>query len=957
MIENPGKFSPNFAISAFFVVKSKIRYWRGFAGPPSLSDTILDGPNNLIQTPPMMNRLVSALALALLAISPHRAAALTVPVQEDTSTTASGLLTSAQGSASLLSVNKNQVAFLSFGLSNPSVVPAAFQSASIRNATLLIYISSLDQPGDLALHACGPFLEKFPEKTLPPPQTDGAAFYILPAATLRTRSFISVDVTQQVISALASAQDLNLAIETASARLMLGSKEGVASGYAAQLVIDADFAPSSSTSSPPFQIGAVTTGPTPAVSLTGPGATLNFTLPVGPPGIQGPAGNQGPAGPAGSSGPIGPSGAPGLAGPAGPSGPSGPAGPVGPSGPRGIDGPQGPGGLTGPGGPRGLTGPAGPQGLPGITTLINTGTATALAPNVQPDAWKVNGIIYISATGSDATGLRNDTAHPFLSGTAAYAVAQPYDVIQAGPGIWGAPGYPPWLPATITIPLSVRGAGMPQFSPDFTQLVGGTRIFGAWGANTNTQINGFEVRDLGIDSGAALTGPNSPGGGLGLNDVQNFLISNIALLGAGVSSPTGQELLVMSGGPNGGNGVVRNIRVALAGQAVVVKTDNVSIDNLWSYDNWGETLVFKDGGGAEGLNTARHCSLTNSVFTGSNSYPSDIWIDETSTTSSYQTVCDIKMSNITTAKGIAISNANTSLPMNFGSITNWFNDATLSGAAAYPGSLSLTTPWATLGLVYGSISNSESYASKYVCFSPIQFSNVHADNCSIGFELGVSATDTYASFSNCSANNCSYGIVEDSPCAYLLNNPISVTGTSIAPWIGNNPSAAIAWPGNLCYASSFENNLTNTTAETTVVPGQYNEKGTNVLPLVIQNSPINLHIRGRYAATGTDSVVFRVYLGGTLIAQSNPITPAAGAGQSYKYDANFLSRQSGGFDTFDFVQFNSVAGGDSGGFYPYTPAGDAPLTVTAQWSAASPADTLTFDTLNLSIQSRETPSW
>lgn len=150
-----------------------------------------------------------------------------------------------------------------------------------------------------------------------------------------------------------------------------------------------------------LSIGTVSSGSTPAVSVTGtaPNQTLNFVLP------KGDTGATGPTGPAGATGPTGPTGATGSTGPAGPAnaltvgtvftgaegsnatvtitgdspsqtinfsiprgntGATGATGATGPQGPKGDTGLQGIQGIQGPKGDTGDTGPMGPQGPQGL---------------------------------------------------------------------------------------------------------------------------------------------------------------------------------------------------------------------------------------------------------------------------------------------------------------------------------------------------------------------------------------------------------------------------------------------------------------------------------------------------------------------------------------------------------------------------------------------------------------
>jgi hypothetical protein len=186
---------------------------------------------------------------------------------------------------------------------------------------------------------------------------------------------------------------------------------------------------------------------------------------TGPQGIQGIQGPIGPAGPTGSQGAQGPQGVAGSIGATGPQGATGAAGPVGPAGLNwqgtwaagtsyveddavayngasyfcilaivGNAGNQNPTidtihwallaaqGATGPQGPIGATGPVGPQGPQGIQGVPGTGSVVA------------GNAVYVSKTGDDATGVRNNMGLSYATINAALVAAQPGDTIVVFPG-------------------------------------------------------------------------------------------------------------------------------------------------------------------------------------------------------------------------------------------------------------------------------------------------------------------------------------------------------------------------------------------------------------------------------------------------------------------------------------------------------------------------------------------
>ena len=250
---------------------------------------------------------LTILTAVLLTFTGRPLFALTVPVAQDTSSGISGVITNVGGTATFLSVADNQTALIQFDLSNLDVVPASIQPSNITSAVLQLYIVSAKPPGALTLHlVTSPWSETFPSLEKPLPSIDPTVLATIPVSELPSKGFVSVDITASVVAALASGSNLSIAIETAThgAHLALGSKEGPAIGYPAQLDIE------TTTPGPPdgLTIGTVTSGTTPIVTLTGstPNQILNITLAQGPPGVQGEQGIQGIQGIQGLQGQPGP---------------------------------------------------------------------------------------------------------------------------------------------------------------------------------------------------------------------------------------------------------------------------------------------------------------------------------------------------------------------------------------------------------------------------------------------------------------------------------------------------------------------------------------------------------------------------------------------------------------------------------------------------------------------------
>ncbi len=186
------------------------------------------------------NRLALAVTV-LFAFTTGSALALTVPVAEDTYSTATGKLTPATGKSMSLAVNAKQTAFIRFNLSDPAVVPSAIVPGNIVSATLRIFVESVRNPDNLTVHAItSAWTENPVTASAPEPAVDATVLATIPGVALQKDHFVSVDVTAAVQAAL-GVNDFGFALETTSgAKVFFASKEGPALGYAAELEIEAN---------------------------------------------------------------------------------------------------------------------------------------------------------------------------------------------------------------------------------------------------------------------------------------------------------------------------------------------------------------------------------------------------------------------------------------------------------------------------------------------------------------------------------------------------------------------------------------------------------------------------------------------------------------------------------------------------------------------------------------------
>lgn len=182
----------------------------------------------------------AALALALLAAATPLARGLTVPIAQDTASLPTGKIAAATGNGPTLAVNAKQKALLRFDLSDLNLVPAEIDPGNIQSATLRLYVISAKSPGSVTVHAItSNWQEHFTGAPVPLPTISPSSVGTILPADLLAKSFVTVDVTAAVKAALQSGSDFGFSLETTvpTAKIVFASKEGAATGYAAELEI------------------------------------------------------------------------------------------------------------------------------------------------------------------------------------------------------------------------------------------------------------------------------------------------------------------------------------------------------------------------------------------------------------------------------------------------------------------------------------------------------------------------------------------------------------------------------------------------------------------------------------------------------------------------------------------------------------------------------------------------
>ena len=180
-----------------------------------------------------MERIFFAIAIALAGLLPSARAVL-LPVAGDTYANYAGKITTVTGKSATLYVAATEQAFLIFDL---STLPASLLVSNLISARLNLYVTSVTTAGNLTVQmVTNEWLENSVNATAPGFSSNVVATIL--AADLVSKSFIEVDVTSAVSNWFNGASNFGLAIATATGKVRLGSKEGLATGFPALLEIE-----------------------------------------------------------------------------------------------------------------------------------------------------------------------------------------------------------------------------------------------------------------------------------------------------------------------------------------------------------------------------------------------------------------------------------------------------------------------------------------------------------------------------------------------------------------------------------------------------------------------------------------------------------------------------------------------------------------------------------------------
>ena len=143
------------------------------------------------------------LIVALFGILLDSAAALTLPVSEDTFSAASGRgqttgarqLTVKAGKAKKLGISAKQAAFVRFDIGS---FAGNIQAAAVDRAFLMVYLSKVERGGTIKLHVVSEGWTEAVTSTQNEPGFNAVPVATVPAESVRESQFVVIDVTETV---------------------------------------------------------------------------------------------------------------------------------------------------------------------------------------------------------------------------------------------------------------------------------------------------------------------------------------------------------------------------------------------------------------------------------------------------------------------------------------------------------------------------------------------------------------------------------------------------------------------------------------------------------------------------------------------------------------------------------------------------------------------------------------
>lgn len=591
----------------------------------------------------------------------------------------------------------------------------------------------------------------------------------------------------------------------------------------------------------------------------------------------------------------------------------------------------------------GTAGYASTSGSAAVSGSAQTSSmTTGLGPNVQP-----SGIVYVTTTGTDSSGVRNDIGHPFATLDAAQTVAQPGDIVQVGPGTFALSSTFAWTKSYTW----VRGSGKPGYSADETHLVGGTIFTGLFSTCTSGTSIGCRFSDFGVDRGLTVSGTtpdtancitagwHAPGPA-----VLGFRFEHLSLLGNnfyGSVSAQGLDFQSQSGG------TVDDVEVRRCGFGMTVWGGKATISNYRASDCTFYGLCIEQVNTVPGCPTS-NVTASNLVFTGTGDMQQGVLVQDlilNNTSPLNGIVINNLVSHIGGAPGVTLSFSGTAVEDYGIEVNNEVSDGLADNIIYNTGAL----------VAHVQMNNCTS-TSGFVADGDISFSNCSAVGAGWAWNLYLTHPYFYASFSNCTARNCN-GILLNwaSAGAYPIIGGVVATGTHggnlsfcwhpTTSWITGYPTIYHSEGGLFAQISRVSNTTTtgDICAAVHVAEPFYNQT-------------LRSELSGVYTvSSGTNAVTFSPLVSGTATNSNANLTATFTSAGSGTW--RLVRTKSPGNNWFSELWINGVetSNATTSGFAPPTSGVDQTWEEQATWSAASSSNVL--DTYNASLKVIDDPIW
>jgi hypothetical protein len=190
----------------------------------------------MMRTPLVHSPRVALAAFLLTLLGPAASNGLNLPVSEDTYSPSAKLITKGAGLSATLNVTPDRTAFVRFDV---GLLADSLAGEQLRRAYLTLFVGKVAREGELEIYQVLTDWTEAVTGDVAEPRVADTPLSTIPATSISAKRFITVDVSAQVKAWLDSpSTDFGFAIRTPTAKVLIGAKEGSASGYPAELNIE-----------------------------------------------------------------------------------------------------------------------------------------------------------------------------------------------------------------------------------------------------------------------------------------------------------------------------------------------------------------------------------------------------------------------------------------------------------------------------------------------------------------------------------------------------------------------------------------------------------------------------------------------------------------------------------------------------------------------------------------------